>query len=341
MNIQQMKDKINSKEYDFLRTDKRLKGNIILLTTGGSYAYGTNIDTPEHVSDFDVRGIYTNSKDEILTMNCYDKPIENHELDCTVYPFKQMINLLINANPNTIELLGTKQEQLFICTKEGKLLRDNVDLFLSKRAFNSFYGYAIQQLRRLENSLARDSYPQKEKEKHILGSVNKQMLTFVDRYKTTTDDELKVYIDKSDKELYDEEIFIDLSLKHYPLRDLKGMYAEMSQVINDYDKLNHRNSKKDTIHLLKHSMHLIRLLLMGTEIMQGKGVNTYREKDKELLLDIRNGKYTYEEIFTMVNKYDKEFKYSKDNTELPDNPQYDKINELVMEINRGVLNDSL
>lgn len=338
MNIQEMKNKINSKEYDFLRSDNRLCNNVILLTTGGSYAYGTNIETKEHVSDFDVRGIYTNSKKEILTMNCHDKPIENHELDCTIYPFKQMVNLLINANPNTIEILGTKEEHLFICTKEGKLLRDNADLFLSKRAYNSFYGYAIQQLRRLQNSLARDSYPQKDKEKHILGSVNKQMLTFTDRYKNITNDELKVYIDKSDKELYDEEIFIDLQLKHYPLRDLKGMYAEMSQVINDYDKLQHRNNKKDSIHLLKHSMHLIRLLIMGTEIMQGKGINTYRIKDRDFLLDIRNGKYSYEEIFEMVNKYDKEFKYAKENCVLPDNPDYEKINELIMEINRGVIN---
>lgn len=339
MNNDEMKDKLKSKEYDFLRNDNRLKERIILLTTGGSYAYGTNIDTPEHVSDFDVRGIYLNSKEEILMMNCHDKPIENHELDCTIYPLKQIVTLLTNANPNVLEILGTKEEHLFICSKKGHLLRDNANLFLSKRVYASFGGYAIQQLRRLQNALARDSYPQKEKEKHILGSINKQMLTFQDRYKNVCDDELKLYIDKSDKELYDEEIFIDLNLKHYPMRDLKGMYGEMSQVINDYDKLNHRNSKKDETHLLKHAMHLVRLLIMGTEILQGKGIKTYRENDKEFLLDIRNGKYSYEQIFEMVNKYDSEFKYAKEHTSLPDNPNYEKINELVIDINRGVINE--
>ena len=338
MNVIEMKEKISSKEYDFLRTDPRLQ-NISLLTTGGSYAYGTNIDTPEHVSDFDVRGICLNLKQEILTMNCNDKPIENRELDCTVYTLKQMISLLTSCNPNVLEILGTKEEHLFICTKEGKLLRDNAEVFLSAKAYNSFGGYAIQQLRRLENALARDSYPQVEKEKHILGSVEKQMFTFVDRYKKITKDQLKLYLDKSDKELYDSEIFIDINLKHYPLRDLKGMSNEMANVISDYDKLNHRNNKKDELHLLKHSMHLIRLLAMGTEILEGKGIITYREKDKTFLLDIRNGKYSYEEIFQIADTYDKRFKYAKENCALPEIPDYNKINELVMEINRGVLSE--
>lgn len=341
MNVNQMKEKINSREYDFLQEDDRLKNRIILLTTGGSYAYGTNIATDEHVSDFDLRGIYLNSPEEILTMDCHEKPVENHELDVTIYPLAQIVKLLINANPNTIELLGTKEEHLFIITEEGRMLRDNANLFLSKRAYASFGGYAIQQLRRLKNALARDNYPQKEKEKHILGSIEKQMMTFVDRYKPVTKEQLRLYIDKSDKIDLEEEIFIDINLKHYPLRDLKNMYDEMSQVLRDYAKLNHRNKKKDSLHLLKHAMHLIRLLIMGAEILEGKGINTYREKDRELLLDIRNGRYSYEEIFEMVDKYEKEFEYAKENSVLPDNPDYKRINELVMEINRRVVSAAI
>lgn len=341
MNVNEMKERINSKEYDFLREDERLKNRIILLTTGGSHAYGTNIDTEDHVSDFDLRGIYLNSPEEILTMDCHEKPVENHQLDVTIYPLAQIVKLLTNANPNTIELLGTKEEHLFMITEEGRMLRDNADLFLSKRAYTSFGGYAIQQLRRLENALARDNYPQKEKEKHIMGSIEKQMMTFVDRYKPITKDQLRLYIDKSDKVDFEEEIFIDISLKQYPLRDLKNMYDEMSQVLRDYAKLNHRNKKKDSLHLLKHAMHLIRLLIMGAEILEGKGINTYREKDREFLLDIRNGKYSYEEIFEIVDKYEKKFEYAKENCALPDNPDYKKINELVMEINRRVVSSSM
>ncbi len=337
MKTADIKEKLKTTEYDFLRVHKSLGSNIILLTTGGSHAYGTATST----SDLDIRGITLNSAEEILTMEYNDKPIEDRATDTVVYFLKQIVNLLLNCNPNTIEILGTKPEQLFICTEEGRLLRDNVQLFLSKKAASSFGGYAIAQLRRLQNALARDSYPQREKEKHILSSLQKQLLTLPDRYRELTDDELRLYLDSSKKEGFEEEIFMDISLKHYPLRDFKNIYSEMNNVLRDYDKLNHRNSKKDELHLNKHALHLIRLLIMGTEILQGKGVHTYREKEIPMLLDIRNGKYSYEKIFQLVDKFDAEFKYAAENTVLPDNPDYNKVQELIMEINRKVIDKAV
>jgi uncharacterized protein len=333
MKTTEIQEKLKTNKYDFLRTHKSLGANIILLTTGGSHAYGT--DTPN--SDLDIRGITLNSAEEILTMEYKHKPVEDRATDTVVYFLKQIVTLLLNCNPNTIEILGTKPEQLFICTEEGKLLRGNVQLFLSKKAAATFGGYAIAQLRRLQNALARDSYPQREKEQHILSSIQKQLLTLPDRYRELTGDELKLYLNASEKEGFEEEIFMDINLKHYPIRDFKNVYSEMNNVLKDYDKLNHRNSKKDELHLNKHAMHLIRLLIMGTEILEGKGVHTYREKEIPLLMDIRNSRYSYDEIFQLVDKFDAEFKYASENTVLPDNPDYNKIQELIIEINKKVI----
>lgn len=343
MNTKQIIQKLNTPEYNFLGEHQSLGGNIILLTTGGSYAYGTNVET----SDLDIRGICLNSKDEILTMNCKDKPVEDKATDTVIYYLKQIIQLLLNTNPNVIEMMGTKEDHLFILSKEGKLLRDNIGLFLSKRASHSFGGYAISQLRRLQNALARDHYPQSEKENHILGSIEGQMNHLRSNYQKFTGENLKVYIDKSDKDDFDTEIFVDIDLKHYPLRDFKGMYSDMANVIKDYERLNHRNSKKDDLHLNKHAMHLIRLFIMGTEILEGKGVNTHRKKDRDLLMKIRNGEFVkkkngkddYSEFFELVDDYDKRFKYALNNTSLPDNPDYASVNELVKTINIGVVNN--
>lgn len=341
MTTEQIVKKLNGSEYNFLRTHENLGDNIILLTTGGSYAYGTNIET----SDLDIRGVCLNTKREILTMSCNDKPVENKVTDTNVYFLKQIINLLCNTNPNVIEMMGTKEEHLFILTEEGKMLRNNMDLFLSRRATHSFGGYATAQLRRLQNALARDSYPQKEKEKHILGSIEGQMRHLKTNYQAFTGEDLNLYIDKSEKKDFDEEVFCDINLKHFPLRDFKSMYSDMANVIKDYESLNHRNNKKDELHLNKHAMHLIRLLLMGSEILEGKGINTYREHDKELLLKIRNGEFIekkdgkddYSIIFEMVDEYEKRFKYAAQNTSLPENPDYKKIEDLVISINERVL----
>lgn len=341
MNLQQIKDRLESEEYEFLKNDRRLGENIILLTTGGSYAYGTNIDT----SDLDIRGIFLNTKEEILTMKCYDKPFENKITDTVVYPLKQICTLLTKCNPNCLELMGTKDEHLFVCTEEGKMLRDNINVFLSQTVIHSFGGYATAQLRRLQNSLARDNYPQAEKEKHILDSIKNQMHSFEDRYKNICRD-IQLKLGDSNKEDFQKEIMIDIDLKSYPLRDLKGMYSEMSNVIRDYDKLNHRNKKKDSLHLNKHAMHLIRILIMGSEILKGEGINTYRDKEHDLLMDIRHGKYVkenngeadYSEVFEIVDKYEKDFEYAKKHCVLPEKPDLYKINELIMEINKKVVN---
>ena len=332
MNTKEIKEKLASKEYEFLRTDKHLGKNIIFLTTGGSYAYGTNVET----SDLDIRGIAVETSCEILGSSSFEQ-FENRETDTVIYGLRKILKLMLNCNPNVLEMLGTKDEHIFICNKYGKMIKDNTNLFLSKRAIQSFGGYASAQLRRLQNALARDNYPQKEKEIHMLNTIKTQIATMKDRYEVFSKENLNIYIDKSKKEDFESELFIDVNFKHYPLRDFKNIYAEMSNVINDYDKLNHRNSKKDTNHLNKHAMHLIRLFLMGTEILEGKGINTYREKDREFLLKIRKGEFSYSEIFKMVNDYEKKFDYAAKNTCLKDEPDYDKVEELMISINRDVI----
>ncbi len=332
MNTNEIKEKLKSKEYDFLRTDKHLGKNIIFLTTGGSYAYGTNVET----SDLDIRGIAVETSNEILGSSIFEQ-FEDRKTDTVVYALRKILKLMLNCNPNVLEILGTKDEHIFICNKYGKMIKDNKDLFLSKRAIQSFGGYASAQLRRLQNALARDNYPQREKEIHILNTIKTQIATMKDRYEVFSKENLNIYIDKSKKEDFESELFIDVNFKHYPLRDFKNIYAEMSNVIKDYDKLNHRNSKKDTNHLNKHAMHLIRLFLMGTELLEGKGINTYREKDREFLLKIRKGEFSYSEIFEMVNDYEKKFDYAAKNTSLKDEPDYDKVEELMISINRDVI----
>ncbi len=336
MTTNEIKQKLASTEYDFLRINEHLGNNIILLTTGGSHAYGTEVET----SDLDIRGVTLETKREVLGLSQFEQ-FDNTATDTVVYGLRKYVGLILNCNPNTIEMLGTKEEQLFVLTEAGKLLRNNIDLFLSKKAIGSFGGYATQQLRRLENSLVRDSYPQAEKEKHILGTLKGQMNHFKEKYHDFTGQDMNIYLDKSEKEGYDQEVFMDLTLKHYPLRDFQGIYSEMHNVLGEYGKLTHRNRKKDDLHLNKHAMHLIRLLIMGIELLEGKGVNTFRGKDRAFLLKIRNGEFIskksdgtqdYTAIFDMVNEYEAKFKYAAENTNLPQKPDYKKVEELLITI---------
>lgn len=339
MNIEQL---ICTKDYEFLKTNKHLGDKFIFLTLGGSYAYGTNIET----SDVDVRGCCLNTKAELLGMSNFEQFIDNRT-DTTIYGFNKLIKLLTNCNPNTIELLGCKKEHYFLLTHIAQDLINNRKMFLSQKAVISFSGYAMQQLRRLQNFLARDKYTQTEKEKHIKTSIEAAMLNFNTRYTQFEEGFIKLNIDKSFRQDLETEIFVDVNLKHYPLRDYKNIFSEMNNIIKDYNKLNKRNKKKDNQHLNKHAMHLVRLYLMCLDILEKEEVITYRQNDLELLMSIRNGYFqnpdnTYrKEFFELIDDLEKQLQYAKDNTSLPHSPDYEKIENFVIEVNEKVVNNNI
>ena len=86
--IKAIKNKIfNGEEYKFLWNNDNLNENIILLTLGGSHAYGTSLNNN---SDIDCRGITLNTSKEILTMHYRDKPYEDKITDSVIYPLGQI-----------------------------------------------------------------------------------------------------------------------------------------------------------------------------------------------------------------------------------------------------------
>lgn len=338
MEITEIKKLISSSEYDFLRTNEHLGNNIILLTLGGSHAYGTNIET----SDVDVRGCALNSKADILTNQNFEQFV-NEETDTTIYAFNKLITLLSNVNPNTVEMLGCKPEHYLYLSPIGQELLDNKHLFLSKKCVYSFGGYAMAQLRRLDNKAVR-LVTQPEREIHILNSVNNAAYTFKDKYFTFDEDAIKLYIDKSEQEEYDTEIFMDINLKHYPLRDYSNMWSEMNNIVKEYNKLGKRNSHAiEHGKLAKHMMHLVRLYLMCLDILNDGEIVTYRGKDHDFLMDIRNGKYLDDnrqptaEFFDIVKDLEAKLEVAKNTTELPDHPDYKKINEFVASVNERIV----
>lgn len=343
MIINEIQNKINLDEYAFLRDNDRLKGNIILLGLGGSYAYGTETKN----SDLDIRGIALNSKYDIL---CLDKGFEqftDKSTDTTIYSFNKMIKLLTNCNPNTIEILGLKQEHYLYLSNIGQELLDNKHLFLSKRAAFTFGSYANSQLRRLDNKAAR-LVSQSQQEIHILNSVKNASQTFKEKYFFYDDDAIKLYIDKSDREEYDTEIFMDINLTHYPLRDYKSMWSDMNTVVKEYSKIGKRNQNAiEHNKLAKHMMHLVRLYLMCLDILNYGEIITYREKDHDFLMEIRNGKYLDEnrqpipEFFKIVDDLETKLDVAKTTTYLPDHPNYKKINEFVASVNERIVKNEI
>lgn len=334
---EKLEEIVSRPEYDFLRTNPRLKDKILFLTVGGSYAYGTNVED----SDIDIRGVAMNSIEDILGGTTFEQ-FQNEETDTVIYSVNKFIKLVTDCNPNVIELLFCEPEQYIWVSPLGQLLLDNKHLFLSQKAYYTFGGYARAQLNRLENALCRGNYfTQAQKEEHIARSVENSIDSFGERYSAMIQGKgsIKLHTDKVD-ENGNRIITTDMTMKDVPLREIRSMLEEMTNIVRDYDKSSGwRNTKKDIPHLNKHIMHLVRLYYMGIEILETGTLHTYRSKEHQLLMSIRNGLFLDEnnnlkpEFYTVLNDLETRLKKALDNSKLPKKARRDDIMQLQIKIN--------
>ena len=83
----------------------------------------------------------------------------------------------------------------------------------------------------------------------------------------------------------------------------------------------------------KHASHLVRLLSMCKEILENGEVKVFRPDAKELL-DIRNGKWSYDELINWAEEQEKSLDvfYKSGKSPLPKKPNLNKIDDLCLEI---------
>jgi len=312
-----MNSLLEKAEYAFLRTNPDLR-NIVYLVLSGSRAYGTS--TPN--SDFDLRGALIEPPQYIYGLQQFEQ-FEDSPSDTVIYSLKKFIDLLTKANPNTLELLGVEEDSIVVITETGRTIRNNTEWFLSKRVINSFGNYAVAQLRRLQNALCHDSYTEEEQQRHLQTTLASQLDHFSRTYTKFPEGSINIYT-------HNEAIKFDINLTGYPVIDFVGIYSELSSIIKTYSKLNHRNNKKTEAGLFKHAMHLIRLLLTGTDILNGNGIVTKRKNEHGLLMDIRNGKISFDEIWKLADEYQTKFEQAAKNTKLPDEPNWTEIENMLI-----------
>lgn len=81
----------------------------------------------------------------------------------------------------------------------------------------------------------------------------------------------------------------------------------------------------------KNMCHCMRLTRMGKELALGQGFNVERTYDKEYLLSIKNHELEYDEIMAQAKKEQEEMEAAIAKSTLPDYPDYEKINQLLID----------
>lgn len=140
-------------------------GNCQYETIMGSQAYGVSSDD----SDIDIYGFCVPPKNIVFphitghitgfgpTPDRFDQYSEHHMkmgdkvYDVSIYNIVKYFQLCMDNNPNMIDSLYTPINCVVHCTKVGEMVKAKRDLFLTKRSWFKFKGYAFSQLHKMAN----------------------------------------------------------------------------------------------------------------------------------------------------------------------------------------------
>lgn len=306
---------------------------IIYKIKGGSHLYGLN--TP--LSDEDYIGIFLNKPEEIFGLANCDTIEENHiakyengkntseAIDCKYYSLHHFCKLACNNNPTILEMFFADKNNIIYCDDLGKKLIENYNLFISKKSEKSYIGYALSQKQK--------SYVKSENLRLLVDALNDlqqkdemylsrtMLYDVINTYKWILPNNMPSYVEIG-----------DLKFNNQKLKDVK------KSIENRINKASHRSDG-----MLQHGLdykfmsHTVRLLYEGIEILES-GKITFPLKNKDVILDIKNGKLTPLEIINLIEQLEKEYYEVVNKCTLRDNPEYNKINNLLVTIYKEALN---
>jgi predicted nucleotidyltransferase len=231
----------------------------IAVAYRGSVAHGMHVPKtdPNSIDDIDLMGVYLAEPSHYVGIVQQKETIERwvDEYDCVFYELKKMVGMWTQFNPNAISFLWNLPEMYLKMDDFVGIFVQNKNLFSSKRAYDSFGGYARGQLNKMQNG------------------------------------------------------------------DFQGyMGAKRKALVEKFGY--------DT----KKAAHTIRLLRMGEEFLRTQEMRVYRTDDANQLLNIKTGKYTLEEVMSLIELWFDKLDRAYEVTTLPDEPQRQQINDLLVEV---------
>lgn len=336
------------------------RGWLIFEAITGSRAYG--LDMPN--SDTDIRGVFVLPKEEFYSLR-YTAQVSNDTNDIVYYELGRFIELLSKSNPNILELLGTPENKVLLRHESMKMIK--LEWVLSRLCEKTFASYAFTQIKKAYGLEKKILNPMTEERKSILDfcfvyhnheSMPVKQFLSLRSWKQEDIGLASIRHLKDCFNLYYSPEYIysgivkketsnEVSLSGVPKGESPAAllyfnrdgysvyckkYAEYQEWINKRNEERYRNTmshgkKYDT----KNMMHVFRLLLMAKEIATEKRINVFR-KDREFLLDIKTGKFEYDELIKKAEELKADLPGLYEQSGLPDNPDVRKLNDLLIEM---------
>lgn len=344
---------------------KEIPGKIIFKAIVGSQAYGTN--TPD--SDIDIKGVYVQSNDDILS-NRYKEQINVTKDEC-YYEVQRFLELAQTANPTILELLFTPVDCILETSPEFELIKAHAKSFLTKKCYNSFAGYAHQQIQKASGLNKKMNYEKEQITRktpldfcyvtlygktftvtEYLETVGMRQervgLTSINHFRDT----YAFYYDPTGKIGF-RGILIEGSTQLRLSAVPKGMLPHAVMYFNEPEYSKHCREYKEYQEWLekrnvaryvdveshgqqidgKNLLHCRRLIDVAKEIPVLKTINVKRP-NADYLLSIRKGKVALQEILDSAKADLEGLKELYDNSDLPNEMDQTFISDLLLKIRK-------
>lgn len=329
------------------------EGSILLLEcVCGSRGYGLHTEE----SDWDFHGVFMLDPLSAL-MPGSPQQVSSSNNDCVYWELRRFLELLGKSNPSALELLGTTKPGN-ILYRHGLMDHLRLEDFLRKNAVEAFRSFAKAQVAKARGANKKFMNPLPRERKTIMdfcvvpvGGAGVPLKRYLAEHGTKAEDCVLAAVDGAGG-LYaayegtnvegwargivaeDADSF-ELRYSSVPKGLKPSFYLSYNQ--NSFKKHcadhreywhweSYRNEKRFQDNMAnsggydaKNMMHTIRPLMMAKELACNKGLNVCREQiDRDLLLSIKGGSFSYEELLSMADGLDSEVSAAFPNCSLPD-----------------------
>lgn len=365
----------------------------ILFVIHGSRAYGTHLPT----SDYDFKGVCVpppryrdgfihrfaqaespkhraKAETDKDTKGLAGEGVEvaggEDTPDYVVYGIQKFFALAADCNPNLIEVLWAADESYQVLTPEGEALRAAKDKFLSRKAFYTFRGYAMAQLKRIQTHRKwllnpPDHQPERSEfglpERTVipadqLAAAMSIITKRIDGWEIDYGDlseASKIYIQEqialylTEVSVASTETFmaagrlVGYSDNFLELLDRERHYNAAARNWQSYQRWkSNRNEARAGLEAqygydTKHGGHLVRLMRMCREILTDGHVHVMRP-DADELRSIRFGEWSYDRLIGWADTQNTELIEIARKSPLRVSPDMEFLDGLCMEITQSV-----